>query len=228
MTYIPTMPKKEVEKRKVWQDKIYSTLKKIKKQKIKIFDIELLVLPGVFAPIFIDTIMLADALNRELHDGESVLDLGTGSGIHGIIASGKASKVLSTDINPKALECAKLNVKKLKLGDKVEVLESNLFENIKEKFDLIIFNPPFRWFKPRDMLESGELDENYETLARFFEQVSSFLSDKGRVLLVFSTSGDINYLNFLIKKYKFKPEIINTKVSNGWIYYVYRLKKGTT
>jgi release factor glutamine methyltransferase len=220
----PLMSQKEIEVRRVWQEQVYSKLKLRRKESwIKILDKKIVALAGVFAPLWCDSYLLARAVKNEVRRGDSVLDLGTGSGIQGIFAAGKASRVVSSDINPEAVKCAKLNAKKLKLEDKIRVVKSDLFSNIKSKFDLIIFNPPFRWFKPRDILERGELDENYKTLNKFFREVRKHLNHEGRILLVFSESGDLKYLKFLIKRHRLKSQTSATKKINGWKYIVYRL-----
>ena len=151
------------------------------------------------------------------------MDLGTGTGIQSIFSSSKATKVVATDINPKAIDCAKINIDKHRLNQKIKIIKSDLFSGIQDKFDLIIFNPPFRWFKPRDILEQGELDENYKTLNKFFIKVKKYLKPNGRILLVFSNSGDIKYFESLIKKSGFKCEIIKKQKSNNWNYVVYKL-----
>lgn len=75
---------------------------------------------------------------------KSVLDIGTGSGcIACAIAKCSKTEVVSVDISKKALCVAKSNVEKLKLSN-VELLESDLFENVQDRrFDLIISNPPY-------------------------------------------------------------------------------------
>lgn len=218
------MSKKQIEKRRVWQEKVYQKLKEIKsKRKIRVLGKKFLVLPRIFAPTFPDPILLAKAVKKETKKEDFVLDLGTGTGIQGIFAAEKASKIIATDINPLALKCAKFNIKKHKLNKKIKVLRSDLFDKIKDKFDLIIFNPPFRWFKPRDMLEKGELDENYATLRKFFSEVKNHLKKNGRILLVFSNSGDIKYLERLIKLNRFKAKTLLKQRKNNWKYFIYRL-----
>jgi len=136
-------------------------IKKIKKrQKIKLLGVELYICPGVFAPLWTDSIILAKAVKKEVKKGDFVLDLGTGTGIQAIFAAKKGARIIATDINPKALKCAKLNINYHNLKNRISVLKSDLFSKVKSKFDVIIYNPPLRWFKPRDMLERSSLDEN--------------------------------------------------------------------
>lgn len=214
----------EIQKRRAWQEHIYQTLKKNKNaRKARVLGKEFFVCPEVFAPLWGDSIILAKMVRKETKQGDFVLDMGTGTGVQAIFAAEKAAKAIAVDINPAAVNCAKLNAKHHRLEEKIEVRESDLFSNISEKFDMIIFNPPFRWFEPRDMLERASLDENYETLNAFFSQVKNYLKENGRILTVFSTSGDIKYFEHLIRENNFEPEVIAAEKRNGWLYQIYRL-----
>lgn len=71
-----------------------------------------------------------------------ILDIGCGSGAIGItLKKALNSNVLCTDISAKALEVAKENAKLNKTD--ITFRQSDIYENIKEKFDLIISNPPY-------------------------------------------------------------------------------------
>jgi methylase of polypeptide subunit release factors len=73
----------------------------------------------------------------------SALDLCTGSGVHAILASGDAERVVGTDVNPRAINFSRLNAM---LNDSWNAvfLEGDLFASVgKERFDLIVANPPF-------------------------------------------------------------------------------------
>jgi hypothetical protein len=70
-----------------------------------------------------------------------------------------------------------------------------------------VFDPPFRWFKPRDLLEMGTADKNYRGLTRFIAEAGDRLRPGGRILLNFGTSGDIDYLYRRIEKAGLSKEV---------------------
>lgn len=76
---------------------------------------------------------------------KKVLEIGAGSGIIGIhLALNTDVKVIAVDISEKAVEVAKKNAEILNVDpSKYEVIQSDVYEAIGEKFDLIISNPPY-------------------------------------------------------------------------------------
>jgi len=74
---------------------------------------------------------------------EQALDLGTGAGIHALLAASHADQVIATDTNKRALNFAAMNAR-LNGIDHVSFAEGSFFEPVAgEKFDLIVTNPPF-------------------------------------------------------------------------------------
>ena len=74
---------------------------------------------------------------------ETALDLGTGAGIHALLAAAHASQVVATDTNKRALNFASMNVR-LNGIENVSFAEGSFFEPVAgQKFDLIVSNPPF-------------------------------------------------------------------------------------
>ncbi len=74
----------------------------------------------------------------------SSLDLGTGCGVQALHLAGHSTRVVATDVNPRALRLARLNAALNGVADRVEVREGSFFEPVRgERFDLIATNPPF-------------------------------------------------------------------------------------
>jgi methylase of polypeptide subunit release factors len=72
------------------------------------------------------------------------LDLGTGSGVQALHAAQHASHVTATDLNPRALDCARRTLA-LSGAPDADLREGSLFEPVAgdEPYDLIVSNPPF-------------------------------------------------------------------------------------
>ena len=71
------------------------------------------------------------------------LDLGAGCGFQSLFASRHATRVIATDINPRALELTELNAR-LNGVDNVECREGSYLDPVREEtFDLVVSNPPF-------------------------------------------------------------------------------------
>ena len=122
---------------------------------------------GIFSKKGLDfgTRTLLENINLDLIKGD-VLDFGCGYGPIGIYLKKIVNcNIDMIDINERALNLAKKNAE---LNDvKVNIFKSNIYENIKKKYDFIVTNPPIRvgkkilyeiLFKANDHLkENGEL-----------------------------------------------------------------------
>jgi len=133
-----------------------------------------------------------------------ILDLGTGSGILAEEALRYSKDVLASDINQKALDNLKINT-----------IKSDLFENIKTKFDLIIFNPPYL---PEDGREPEEValatsggKNGYEILEKFFMQVRHRLNKNGKILVVFSSLTNKSKVDQIIRCNNFRFKLLEKK-----------------
>ena len=188
------------------------------------FDREFVVPPDVHPPV---SDLLAAAVLAEVRESDRVLDMGTGSGVNAILAAAKSSEVVAVDVNPAAVECALQNAERNGVAERIAVHESDVFESVDGRFDVVIFDPPFRWFAPRDLRERATADENYATLTTFFREVADHLTEHGRILVFFGTSGDLAYLQHLMRAAGFEVETLSTRdlTRDGQTvsYYTYRL-----
>jgi release factor glutamine methyltransferase len=153
---------------------------------------------SVFAPRPMSEVLGRSILD-EVRDSDRVLDMGTGSGVNAVLAASRSHEVVAVDVNSDAVAAARDNAARNGVGERVQAFESDLFERVTGQFDLIVFDPPLRWFAPRDMYERSMADHNYETLGAFIGDVHNYLRVDGRVLVFFATSGDLDHLYRLIE-----------------------------
>ncbi|MDX8045940.1 50S ribosomal protein L11 methyltransferase [Gracilibacillus sp. S3-1-1] len=87
------------------------------------------------------TVLSIQALERFIQDGDTVLDVGCGSGVLSIasVLLG-ADRVFAYDLDEVATQSTKLNVKVNKVDSKVEVKQNNLLENVEHEADIIVAN----------------------------------------------------------------------------------------
>ncbi len=162
-----------------------------------------------------DTFLLAE--NLEIKEEQSVLEIGTGSGLVSMYASLLTDDVTATDINYNALELAEKNFKlnnintiKLEFGD--------LFEPVKDKkFDVILFNTPYLPTDSDDIINDdlnyafdGGLDGR-KVIDRFINEVSNHLNDKGIVQIIQSSLSDNNRTLDMFDRNGFVAEIAESE-----------------
>ena len=101
--------------------------------------------------------LIAEALQTP---AKRILDLGTGSGILGITLAAEQvdAVVVVTDISKAALLVAKTNAKRHHVEDRIEFIESDWFDSLHGKFDLIISNPPYIGKNELEGLEPDVID----------------------------------------------------------------------
>lgn len=162
---------------------------------------------GVFSKEHLDygTRLLLTNFLKESKEG-NVLDLGCGYGIIGITISLESNmKVDLVDINDRALELTKENIKLNNIAN-ARCWKSNIYENIKDKYNYIITNPPIRVGK--------------ETLKKFLFEGKDYLEDNGELWFVMRKDHGVKTM---IKELEmeYKTEIIDK--SKG--FYIVKLKK---
>lgn len=122
------------------------------------------------------------------------LEIGAGSGIHLQTALNlkiKQENIFSSDIDKRAV--SHCNV----LG--FNCIHSDLFENIKDRYDLIIFNPPYLPEDAREPIDSRTATtggkKGNEIILRFLQEAKSYLNKNGKIFLITSSiSEDVDFM----------------------------------
>jgi len=159
-----------------------------------------------------------------------VLDMGTGSGIQALTAakSAKVKSVLGVDIKKSSIDHAKQHSK----HRKIRWLVSDLFAKVPKtnKFDTIIFNPPYL---PEQEGELWELKteiaggrKGFELIERFMDHVNDYLEPNGQVLLLFSTITGKMKVESIIEQHMMEFEQLNKLNIAFEQLYVYKITKG--
>ncbi len=222
------MAAEDVERIRSWHENAYrmGTSEGSCEQTFSYLGLTLLVPPGVM-PITGTSHLLGQAVLSEVRAGDRVLDMGTGSGVNAILAATTASEIVAVDINPRAVEAAQHNAETNGVADRIQIGLSDVFSNVDGRFDLIIFDPPFRWFAPRDQFEVAMTDENYQAMTTFFREARDHLTPAGRMLIFFGTSGDLSYVRLLADQHGFTTGVVAHEVldKDGWQvdYFTFRL-----
>ena len=160
-----------------------------------------------------DSFLFAEKL--VVKKNERVLDIGTGSGILGILSSINAKEVVGIDINPYAVHCAKKNAKLNNVMNSVSFIQGDLFGPLKktELFDLILFNAPYlpeTEEKSLTWIEKAWAGGSNGRLVidSFLSQVIDYLALNGRILLLQSTLSDVKKTLFCFAEKNFEATII--------------------
>jgi len=161
---------------------------------------------------------LRKVLNKnDLSWAENVLDIGTGTGILGLIALKQgAKKVIGTDINPNAVDNARYNAKKLGYDNVFEVRlvsknNPKAYSVIKkeEEFDLIISDLPYGEGKPANSIEYAVLDENRLLLRSLLAGIESHLTKNGKAWILMGGEDNISLVLALASKHALKAVLID-------------------
>ena len=171
----------------------------------------------------IDSILLSD-FAKEIKKESKVIDLGTGTGIIGILLCMKTelSKIIGVEIQKEVYDMAKRSIKLNNLENKFEIINENIknLENIIETgtFDAVVTNPPYKKIgtgltneNEKKLISRHEITANLED---FIKVSSKMLKDKGTLYMVHRPDRMVDIIE-LLRKYKLEPKKIKFVYPNA-------------
>jgi release factor glutamine methyltransferase len=184
--------------------------------------------PGVFHPaLYHSSRILADEVSNRNLSGKRVLDMGTGSGIIALHAARGGADVVGVDVNPEAVGCARENVRANGYETRIRVAEGDLFSCLKgEKFDTIVWNPPFYIGNPRNPEQRAwRAGEDYQKLQEFASQLLLHLNDGGECLVILSSDADMERIIRFFDGNVLSPEVVSNHRRFLEVYSVISLRR---
>ncbi|NMC88706.1 MAG: methyltransferase, partial [Methanomicrobiales archaeon] len=167
-----------------------------------------------------DSYLLLRAALREVRLTDRVLEVGTGSGYVAAELVGRAAQVVTTDINPHAVECARARG--------LAAVRTDLFAGLSGPFDLVIFNPPYLPTAPEERIDDWlehALDggpTGRAAIERFIADVGRVLTLPGRILLLVSSLTGPDAVRELFAARGFVSFIIDSEPLEGETLFVLR------
>jgi SAM-dependent methyltransferase len=138
---------------------------------------------GVFAPTRTDYVDLVG--RAPLPPARTAFDIGTGTGVlAALLLHRGVPMVVATDVEPRAVDCARENLHRLGFGDRSTVMHRNLFPA--GRADLVVCNPPWMPGSPTSPLEAGIFDRRSAMMSAFVRGLPDHLTDRGEAWLVVS------------------------------------------
>ncbi|MEJ2181554.1 MAG: tRNA (adenine(22)-N(1))-methyltransferase TrmK [Gammaproteobacteria bacterium] len=181
--------------RLVWYYNAKEDLDKNQPNKVLVHNKEFVIRPDVRPPTINGLYLLEYS---KVNEGEEVLDIGTGSGVHAIFAAEKAKHIIATDIYEPAVENARINAKLHGVDDKIDFRVGDLFEPINrdEKFDVFFININFPF-------EVGD-KKRYQLHERIFSEIRRYMKPKARIYYQTSFVKSIPYIYDMLNRNGFR------------------------
>ena len=142
---------------------------------------------GVFSPIRGEYVKLVNdaPLPAALKSKSVAFDIGTGTGVlAAVLAKRGIRRIVATDQDRRALDCARENLTRLGFAAQVEVVQANLFPA--GRASLIVCNPPWVPARPSSPLEAAIFDPESRMLRGFLDGLAAHLAVGGEGWLILS------------------------------------------
>ncbi len=155
-------------------------------------EVTVAVLPGVFHPgLFSSTVFLLDYIEAKISPGETLLEVGSGSGLISVIAARSGLDVTAIDISKTAIENTIANANENYVS--IKAVQSDLFANLStQTFDWVIINPPYYARNPEDDADyAWYCGEDFKYFKDLFKQLTNFVDAHSKVVMVLTLECDL-------------------------------------
>jgi methylase of polypeptide subunit release factors len=143
---------------------------------------------GVFSPVrgeYVELVAQAPLPAGAGSVPSVAFDIGAGTGVlSAVLAHRGVKKVVATDMDERALGCARANIERLGLHGQVEVVRADLFPE--GRAGLVVCNPPWLPGKPSSAIEYAIYDPDSRMLRGFLAGLKEHLLDEGEGWLILS------------------------------------------
>jgi methylase of polypeptide subunit release factors len=140
---------------------------------------------GVFSPVRGEYVDLVAQAPLPAGAERLAFDIGTGTGVLAAVLAGRGvRRIVATDQDQRALSCARENVTRLGLDEKVELLQADLFPP--GRAPLVVCNPPWLPGRPSSSIEYAIYDPDSRMLKGFLAGLADHLEAGGEGWLILS------------------------------------------
>jgi release factor glutamine methyltransferase len=159
-----------------------------------------------------DTYLLADAVAKEVRDGDRFMEVGCGAGLVAIVAAKHGATVTATDVNAEAVRLARQNADENEVT--LDARHGDLFADAMGPFDVIAFNPPYLPTSPEEVLP-GPLNAAFDggpdgtnTVQRFATELAKLDPLPRAVLVVHSSLADHTGLDAAMHRLGYEVDVV--------------------
>ncbi len=166
-------------------------------------------------PVSTDGVLLGAWAN--ITHRESILDIGTGTGLLSLMAAqrSKSSQIIAIDIEPNAIEAAQFNFEQSPWGDRLKLVDGDvLTHDFKATFQHIICNPPYFTSGEQTKAHQRAIARHCDTLDHrsLIQKCHTLLTDNGKASFVLPITEGETFIQialeegfFLSRNCKVKP-----------------------